>query len=107
MAKRKRNFNRTYHFRLDDPRRELLARRAFVYNPEDQSIQTELEREAFPVGWDQELEALRIQQRQQGISDSRFMHTRKLKSLGYRINYGRRRKIVPPRPPAQPVEPAA
>lgn len=95
MAKQTK-LNRTYHFRMTDDQRELLARRAYSHDPKNQSIQAELEREVFGSQSKNELEVLRGEHRRLGIPDSKFLHTRKLKSMGYRVRYGRRKQIVAP-----------
>ncbi len=92
----KKDLNRTYHYRMDDDRRELLARRAYANNIENQSIQEELERETFGPQWKKELEVLRGKHRRLGIPDTKFFHADKLKSMGFKANYGRRKRIVAP-----------
>ncbi len=98
MAKKKAK--RTFHYRTEDPRYELIARRMYDHLPvKKQSIQSELDRELFQDGWEKEHEERRAKHRAAGLADTKFYHPRQLKAMGYRYNYGRRRKIVAPAKP--------
>lgn len=96
MAKQTKK--RSFHYRTDDPRYELIARRMFDTLPtKKQSIQKELDRELFQDGWERELEERRKKHRALNIPDTKFYHPRKLKAMGRRYNYGRRRQITVPK----------
>ncbi len=94
----KKSTKRSFHYRTEDPRYELIARRMFDNLPsKKQSIQKELDRELFKEDWQKELEERRAKHRQLGIPDTKFYHPRKLKAMGRRYKYGRRKSIVVPK----------
>ncbi len=88
-------WDRSFHFRMDDPRYELLAREAAeIVNLDDQSIQRVLEAKAFPEGWETRLNYLRMKQRAAHVPDDTFYHPKKRKALGLKVRYGRRPAVV-------------
>jgi len=94
----KKTAKRSFHYRTEDPRYELIARRMFDNLPaKKQSIQKELDRELFQGDWQKELEDRRQNHRTLGIPDTKFYHPRKLKAMGRRYKYGRRKSIVVPK----------